>query len=681
MLKRAVLPLFALLALAGLPLRAQEPPANPVTWALARKSAAPVKVGEVFTVDLVATIKDGWHLYSTTQPPGGPIATRITVAPGQPFSSAAPVNVPAPKVAFDPNFNLDTHFYADRAVFGVSVKVDEAPPGAATLQVNAYYQTCNDTFCMPPKTVPVKMAVTIAPGRAAASTVAASGPPVQSLKPDPSIPQSQSQTGLAPPIVPEPRTQSPEPQQGAARGGAPLVLPSTFHPSTSAPTSIWSFLWLAATVGALSLLTPCVFPMVPITVSYFTRHASGNRRTAVAHASVYVLGIVLTFTALGLALAIFVGAAGLNQFAANPWINLLITAVFLGFALNLFGAYEIRVPSAALSKLDGLTRREGGSAMLGTLLMGLTFTLTSFTCTAPFVGSLLVMASQGDWQWPVAGMIAFSSVFALPFFVLALVPQWLTQLPRAGSWLNSVKVSMGFLEVAAAMKFISNVDLVWKWEIFTREVVLASWVAVAVLLTLYLIGVFRLTNDGPVDRIGPWRLASAILCLAVTFHLLTGLYGRRLGELEAFLPPATDGGASASGTLTGELPWILNDYEGALAAAKRENKLVLIDFTGYTCTNCRWMEANMFPRADVRRELERYVRVRLYTDGDGDMYRGFQSFQQERFGTVALPYYAVVTRDGEPLVSFPGLTRKPPEFISFLQRPFAPAVASTGSAP
>jgi thiol:disulfide interchange protein len=325
-----------------------------------------------------------------------------------------------------------------------------------------------------------------------------------------------------------------------------------------------------------------------------------------------------------------------------------------------------------LTRLDALTRREGGSRFLGTLLMGLTFTLTSFTCTAPFVGTLLVMASQGSWKWPLLGMIAFSSVFAMPFFLLALLPQFVSKLPKSGGWLNAVKVSMGFLEIAAAMKFISNVDLVWGWGIFTREAVLATWVALGVLLCLYLLGTFRLPHDSATDRIGAWRLGAAIVSLAVTVHLVTGLFGTRLGELEAFLPPATAGSADrGAGTLEGELAWIVNDYDRALATAGREQRLMIVDFTGYTCTNCRWMEANMFPRPEVRTELERFVRVKLYTDGEGELYEKHQKFQADTFGTVALPLYAIMSTEGRPLATFPGLTRDPQEFIAFLRGPAA----------
>jgi len=371
-------------------------------------------------------------------------------------------------------------------------------------------------------------------------------------------------------------------------------------------------------------------------------------------------------------LAIFVGAAGINLFAANPWVNILIAAIFLFFAFNLFGAYEINIPTSFLTKLDSFTRsHEGeGSGVIGALLMGLTFTLTSFTCTSPFVGTILVSASQGDWQMPLVGMLAFSTVFALPFFVLALVPQWVSHMPRAGGWMNSVKVAMGFLEVAAAMKFISNVDVVWKWGIFTRTTVLAIWIAIGVILSLYLLGKFQLSHDSKPERIGAFRLVSAIVSLAISFWLITGLFGAKLGELEAFLPPDLDGTSSfrVIGAERDELTWIKNDYEAALAKAKAENKRVFIDFTGYTCTNCRWMEANIFPKPDVKAEMSKFVLSSLYTDGDGEIYEKQQAMEQEMFGTVALPFYAVVDGDGKVIGTFPGLTRSPQEFVDFLKK-------------
>jgi len=270
---------------------------------------------------------------------------------------------------------------------------------------------------------------------------------------------------------------------------------------------------------------------------------------------------------------------------------------------------------------------------------------------------------------PLVGMLAFSSVFALPFFVLALVPQWVSQLPRAGGWMNSVKVAMGFLEVAAAMKFISNVDLVWKWGIFTRDVVLAVWIAIGVVLSLYLLGKFQLSHDTKPERLGALRMIAAVASLAVSFYLLTGLFGSKLGELESFLPPDLNR-ASAKSLRGGsdELDWTSNNYEGVLAKAKAENKRVFVDFTGYTCTNCRWMEANVFTKAEVRNELGKFLLSRLYTDGEGEVYERQQQMEQDMFGTVALPFYAILDGDGKTVATFAGLTRNTPEFIDFLQK-------------
>jgi thiol:disulfide interchange protein DsbD len=426
----------------------------------------------------------------------------------------------------------------------------------------------------------------------------------------------------------------------------------------SRASTIWAYIGLAALMGGLSLLTPCVFPMVPITISYFTSQSGRTRREAAVQAIVYGLGIILTFTAVGFTLAVAFGASGLNRFAADPWLNLAITVMFLAFALSLFGVWEIALPSKLVTAANKADAGKGRFA--GTLLMGLAFTLTSFTCTAPFLGSLLVLASQGDWQWPLAGMLAFSGVFALPFVILALVPQALKSLPRSGPWLIAVKATMGLVEIAAAMKFLSNVDLVWNWNIFTRSVVIGTWLVIAVLLALYLAGLIKL---GPVPRLrkpGPARWAMVAATAVFTFWLGTGLQGRRLGELEAFLPPATIGNHA-------ELKWIQNDFEAALAEAKRTNTPIIVNFTGYTCTNCRWMEYNMFPKPEVARELARFVRVELYTDRPGEPYQGFQQMERDLFGTVALPYYAVFTPDGEPVVAFGGLTRDPNQFINFLR--------------
>ena len=591
-------------------------------------------------------------MYSITQPSGGPTATVITVPAAQPFRLDGQIIGPPPLTVYDANFEMNTETYEDHPEFTVPVSVSSnTPAGDQKLAVDVRFQVCNDASCMPATTEHLKVPVSIEAIKTAA------------------IPAGKSleQKGPVVPYAPLPDTSS---SSAAVEKNSKEI----FVAGLSVPRqSMGSFLWLAVMMGGLSLLTPCVFPMIPMTVSYFVNHSGTSRRSAVNTALLYGLGIILTFTALGLLLAIIFGAAGVNKLAANPWVNLLITAIFLGFAFSLFGAYFIQVPPVLTNRLDSLTRSKEGSRVVGALLMGSTFTLTSFTCTAPFVGTLLVMAAQGNWRWPLAGMLAFSTVFAVPFFFLALAPQILSQLPKSGGWMISVKVVVGFLEVVAAMKFLSNADLVWRWGIFTRQVVLAIWVGIGILTLLYILGYLRMAHEDARGRVGAGRLIVAIVVLAVTIWLVPGLFGRQLGGLEAFLPPEM--GATSSGAIEGprsnsdaEVHWMINDYVGALAKAKQENMPVFIDFTGYTCTNCRWMEANMFSKPEVSRELRRYICVRLYTDGDGEVFQHQQSLQQDKFGTVALPFYAILSADGSVSDTFPGLTKSEPEFLTFLTK-------------
>jgi thiol:disulfide interchange protein len=424
-----------------------------------------------------------------------------------------------------------------------------------------------------------------------------------------------------------------------------------------------AFFWLAASTGLLSLLTPCVFPMVPVTIAYFSTPGHHNAR-GLRRAFLFALGIVGTFTILGLALAAIFGAAGLNRFAADPWVNLLLAALFLAFAANLFGWLEIGIPSRVSNAADRVAREATPGSSLGALVMGATFTLTSVTCTAPFVGTLLVLASRGTWTMPIAGMLVYSTAFAIPFFLLAAAPGFVSHLPRAGEWMRTLRVLIGLLEVGAAMKFVSNTDLVLGWGIFTRDVVLIAWSALALAGGLYL----GRSLGGRIRQrqVHPAQLASIALAVLVAAWLASGVRGRPLPQVDAFLPPIVPTALASS---TGEAPvWMLNDYASAQAAARSSGRLVFVDFTGYTCTNCRWMEANVFNRPDVSAELGQFVLARLYTDGDGEIYERQQAFQEKTFGTVALPLYAVVDADGKVRATFSGLTRSPADFIAFLRR-------------
>jgi len=598
---------------------AQAPNQAVVRWTAHVDASAEVTAGGSMEVVLEGRIEAGWHLYALTQEGDGPQPLTIRLAPGSPFQLDGFIIAPPPFSAWDPNFDIETQYQVAAATFYVPVIVPGATSGRVPLELDVTHQSCTDRYCLPPVTERVSLSLLV-PGTGADAEFIA--------------------------------------LETAATIG-PAVRVEDMGSSTAAGTLL-AYLGLAALMGALSLLTPCVFPMVPITVSYFTSRVGPGRKRAVSHALVYGAGIVLSFSAVGVVLAVGFGAAGLNQFAANPWLNLGIAMLFVAFALNLFGVFELRLPSRFLTSAATLDAKSRG--YVSTLFMGLAFTVISFTCTAPFLGTLLVVAAQGDWQWPLGGMLVYSSVFALPFVVMAWAPQAVAALPRSGPWLLSIKVSMGLLGLAVSLMFLSNADLVWGWRIFTRDTVIALGVVIGGVMVAYLAGLLRLGHAPRLSRPGVVRSAGVAAMLLMTVWLGTGLTGKRLGEIEAFLPPAE------SGWHVGELSWVVNDYEGALATAAAANRPVLVDFTGYTCTNCRWMEANMFTRPEVSREMARYERVRLYTDGRGEPYRGHQNLQQDLFGTVALPYYAVLSPAGTPIVVFGGLTRDTQHFVAFLRR-------------
>ena len=415
---------------------------------------------------------------------------------------------------------------------------------------------------------------------------------------------------------------------------------------------LFSFILFALGMGFLALLTPCVFPMIPITVSYFTKEGEKENNSPIFSASLYALGIVFIFTTLGLLLSFTLGASGAGDLAANPWINIFIASLFIYLAFSLFGYYEIQTPSFIR---QFSINQESRGGVIGILFMSLTFTLTSFTCTVAFVGALLATASQGAVFWPIIGMLSFSLAFASPFFLLALFPQYLSKLPKSGGWLNSVKVIMGFLEIAAAFKFISNVDLVWNWGIFDRNMVLFIWALIFILMGLYLLGLIKMPFDSPIKKWSFTRISFCLIFLLIGVYLSTGLFNNNKvhGLVESYLPPDK------------QEKWIENLDEGYILA-KELNKPIFIDFTGYTCTNCRWMEINIFEEEDVKLIFENFVLVKLYTDGKEDIHKKNRKLEIDRFGTAALPYYVILSPDDKVLGTFPGMDPNKNNFIKFL---------------
>ena len=411
-----------------------------------------------------------------------------------------------------------------------------------------------------------------------------------------------------------------------------------------------SFILLSFGMGLLALLTPCVFPMIPITVSFFTKQGEKENNNPLKSAIIYALGIIIIFTSLGLVLAVTLGASGANQIASNPFINLFIALLFVFFALSLFGMYEIQAPS---SLRQFSLENENQTGISGILFMALTFTLTSFTCTVQFVGLLLVAASQGSYMWPIFGMLIFSFAFSLPFFFLALFPQYLSRLPKSGQWMNSIKVTMGFLELGAAMKFFSNVDLVWEIGFFTYDIVLITWAILSLLTGIYLLGLIKFPHDMKLQKRGPIRISLSIIFLSFGLYLSNGLYtGKIHGLIESYLPPKIEKG------------WIEN-YQEAILVAMEKDKPIFLDFTGYTCTNCRWMEKNIFIEPEVEKLFENFILVKLYTDG-GENASEYQQMEIDRYGTSALPFYVVIDKYENKINTFHGMDSDVNKFIDFL---------------
>jgi thiol:disulfide interchange protein DsbD len=415
--------------------------------------------------------------------------------------------------------------------------------------------------------------------------------------------------------------------------------------------------------------------MIPITMSYFLNRQSGGRRESIVQALVFCLGIVVLFSGLGLATTAILGPFGIVALGSNPWVNAFISALFIAFGLSLLGAFEITIPSSILTRLNK-SADQGG--FLGSLLMGLTFSLASFACVGPFVGTLLAASVSGGKTRPLIGMVTFASGLALPFFLLALFPSYLKRMPRSGGWMARVKVVMGFVILAASLKYLSSLDQVLQLGWITRERFLAAWIVLFAMAGLYLLGFLRLEGIKPDETMGLGRLLTGIALLIFAISLLPGMFGGKLGDLDAYVPLATQSsGIGASGGAGGEnaLVWMKNQYREALDRARREGKLVLLNFTGYACTNCHWMKANMFTRPEIAAAMKNFVLVELYTDGTDPESEANQKLQLAKFNTVAIPFYAIVDPDEKVLATFPGSTSNAAEYLAFLNKPAKPTAA------
>ena len=614
----------------ALSLPAQRP--HPAEWSLVPETTR-VTPGSSVLAKLELKLQEPWHMYSMTTPPGGPIPTAIKLEDHPAIQSWSVYQPPAQR-KFDSNFGIDTDTYEKQVKFYLTIVVKpNAPPAMVEITARMRYQLCTDKECMPPRPMTAFAKLEIIPGPPAAAPVV----PAQYVEYRPGQPGPVETVQSAPP----PAGQPPAP-----------------------PQDFGSFIALAFGFGLAAVFTPCVFPMIPITISFFLNQGSGSRGQALSQAIVFCLGIILLFAGLGFGITAATGPFGIVQLGNNVWVNLFIALVFFAFGLSLLGAFEITLPSGLLTRLNTASNR-GGYA--GTLLMGLTFSLTAFACVGPFVGTLLAASVTGDKLQPLVGMVAFAAGLATPFFFLALFPGYLQSLPRSGGWMARVKIVMGFLILAAMLKYLATVDQVFGWNVLSRERFLGLWIVLLALPGLYLLGLLRMEGIKPDEPVGTARLLVSTMLLGFSLALIPGMFGARLGDIEAFIPPPREGFAIGDSAAATVHKWLKDDYDGAIAKARAENKLVFLNFTGYACTNCKWMKANMFPKTEISAALSDFVLAELYTDGTDAASEANQQRQESMFKTVAIPFYAIVDTDGKVIATFAGLTKDTQEFLKFLK--------------
>ncbi|MDE0629193.1 MAG: thioredoxin family protein [Bryobacterales bacterium] len=605
---------------------------DPVQWRLELESdeATP---GSKVLARLTAVIDETWHIYSSTTPEGIPLDVAVSESDA---IAGWRAYQPEPEIVFDPNFQSEVEWYSDEPVFLIELDLAPEASGQLDVEVNVRYGACDPRQCLPPKRKSASASLMVAQDAAAAAFAIPGGyqPAVRNVR------------GRPPGGSPSPESR-------------PAQSPREFG---SSDTGLFTFSLLALGFGFAAILTPCVFPMIPIYIGSFMGDGQRSWGSVVRQASTFCLGVVILFTAIGGALSAFLGPFGLSQIGSNAWVNLMIFAVMSAFALSMLGAFELSVPS---SWTTGASARSVGTGTVATLVLSLVFTLASFACTGPFVGSLLAgSVSQGGAAFPVVGMSMFSVGLSAPFFVLSLFPALMNGLPRSGVWLAVSKRAAGIVILAIALKYLSNADKVLGWNVLSREAFLALWVALGTSGALYLWGVLRLEEDGPSGKVGLVRLGIGLAFLAFSISLVPGMLGGRLGELEAFVPEPTGRGIAGDGG-TG-LAWAKDDYEGSAARAQAEGKPLLVSFTGYSCSNCKWMKANMFTEPEISELAQAMVLVELYTDGYDDASERHQDMQVDRFQSSSIPFYALIRPDGSVAAVFSGQTRNVEEFRSFL---------------
>lgn len=634
-----------LLAAASLVMCAQQDDIKtPITWDNSFEMVSDTEAVASFT----ATIDNGWHLYSTQLPDGGPSPTVVVwdkISGLEPTGDLTSDHAPIEKV--DEMFELTLSWWEQKVTLTQHFKVTD--PSTVHLEGYVEYSSCNDETCIPPTKEPFTFS-----GNASAATT------------DNASEQNAANAQLS----------------------AASELPATWTPvdtsgaEDSQSGSLW-YIFLGGFLGGLlALLTPCVWPMIPLTVSFFLKK-SGSRAKSILNASVYGLSIIIIYLLLGLIITLAFGASALNELSTNAVFNVFFFLMLVVFAISFFGAFDITLPSSWSNHID--SRAGNTTGFLSIFFMAFTLTLVSFSCTGPIIGTLLVeAATMGNMTGPAVGMFGFALALAIPFSLFSLFPSMLKEMPKSGGWLNSVKVVLGFIELALSLKFLSVADLTYHWHILDREVFVSLWIVIFFLLGIYLLGKLRFSHDSETKTIGTFRFFLAMISLAFSVYLLPGLWGAPLKAISAFAPPLTtqdfnlyEGGKFIE----------FDNYDEALSYADEHSMPVFVDFSGFGCTNCRKMETAVFENSEVEKLIqENFVMVKLMVDDRKPLAQPmnvvengkkltlttvgerWSYLQRYKFAANSQPYYVVVNSKGDMLSGPYSYNEDIEKFLNFLQK-------------
>nr|WP_314634238.1 cytochrome c biogenesis protein CcdA [uncultured Porphyromonas sp.] len=633
------------------------------------------------TIVLTATIKPNWHLYATDLPAGGPTPTHLLVDKisgaelvGKLTSDTKPIE------KYDPNFEMNLRFFSGKVTFRQKIRITD--PTKFAFEGAIRHMACDDERCLSPSnwdfSVQTKDLGKLA---GAAPTATAESQAPQAPTPIMGEPSADSTTS-----APDTLSANQETAQGAVSDLWAPVIPELKaygdKALNQAEGSLWMLLVGGFLGGLIALVTPCVWPMIPMTVSFFLKR-SKDRKKGIRDAVLYGISIIVIYVALGLAVSGAFGASALNDLATNAYFNIAFFLLLVFFAVSFFGAFELVLPASWTSKMD--QKADSASGLVSIFFMAFTLSLVSFSCTGPIIGTLLVQAATSSTGIlaPAVGMLGFALALALPFTLFAIFPNLLQSMPKSGGWLNSVKVVLAFIELALALKFLSVADLAYGWHILDREVFLSLWIVIFTLLGLYLIGKIRFPHDTPQEKTPIPALFLAIVSFAFALYMVPGLVGAPLRAISAFSPPLS---TQDLNLYKGEVHAQFSDYETGMAYAKQVGKPVMIDFSGYGCVNCRKMEASVWTDANVKATLDNdYVlitlmvdektalpepieveeagkKIKLRTVGDKWSY-----LQRMKFGANAQPFYVLLDNEGKPLASSYAYNEDVPAYMDFLK--------------